>query len=385
MLTPIQKIIHRLPLALLALLLLNGCAFMPGQGPSKIYIALQEDEAQDITVDYALLDLDAPVVRHLGALPRAALSDTFSTQIKGTAPVVLGMGDRLLINIWEPSADGLFSTADKKETQIDVKVDEEGKIYIPYLGRLPVAGKNVEQVRQAIEQGLQGKAVEPQVQLILTTNGGHNIAILGDVTQPGRFDVPTSGLRLIEALAKAGGTRQPSFETEITVTRGDVSSTVWLDEVMRDQRNNVWLQPRDTVHVLHRPRSFTAFGAVRTQSHVPFKTESLSLAEALAQSGGLHDSFADAGGVFLFRFEPQDRLEQAGYARNATAFGEGIPTIYRLDFKKPQSFLMARSFMMQDKDIIYVANAPGAELRKFVTTILSPLLVSSRSLLNLEP
>ena len=53
---------------------------------------------------------------------------------------------------------------------------------------------------------------------------------------------------------------------------------------------------------------------------------------------------------------------------------DGMPRV-----NHPQAFFLAGSFLMQDKDILYVANAPGAEFRKFVTTILSPVLGTARA------
>jgi polysaccharide export outer membrane protein len=67
---------------------------------------------------------------------------------------------------------------------------------------------------------------------------------------------------------------------------------------------------------------------------------------------------------------------QAGFSCFALK-GEAA-TIYRLDLTEPEAFFLARSFMMQDKDLIYVANAPAAEFRKFVANIVAPFLGVAR-------
>lgn len=368
----------KVAMTFVCLLALEGCALLPGQGPSSIDIALLDATAAEATRDYTIINLNASTVQTLGPQIPASLSDEFSDQMRGNASIVIGIGDRMIINIWEASADGLFSTIEKKQTPIDVTVDENGNIFIPYVGQIDVVGMSVERVRQSVEAGLRGKAVEPQVQVMLTSNVGHKATIFGDVAQPGRYDIPISGLRLIEAIAQAGGAAQASFETEVTIVRGEVSGTIRLDEVMRQSSNNVWLMPRDTVQVAHKPRTFTAFGAVTSKKQIPFNAETITLVEALAQSGGLNDNLADAGGVFLFRFESPARLGSANVQVPATLVEGKAATIYRLDFNQPQSFFLAHSFMMQDKDIIYVANAPAAEFRKFVSTIISPFLGLTR-------
>lgn len=362
-------------------MLLSGCGTLPGQGPTALDIALLEDTEAVSASEFAILSLDPSVVNAVGRVPSTSVSAAFRGRIEGRSARVLGIGDHLTINVWEASQDGLFSTAERKETTIETVVDENGNIFFPYVGQISVTGMNIERVRTAVSAGLSGQAVDPQVQVTLANNEGYKLSVIGEVAEPGRFDVPVSGLRLIEAVALAGGTRQPGFETELTIVRGGTRATVRHDDVVRFAENNIWLMPRDTVQVLHKPRSFTAFGAVTSQNLQMFKTENVSLAEALAQSGGLNDNLADAGGVFLFRFESKRRLERANATLPPQSYPSGIPTIYRLDFTDPRAFFLASSFAMQDNDIIYVANAPAAEFNKFVSTILSPFLSTARSVL----
>lgn len=354
---------------------------MPSSGPSAIGSALMGESSDlGIGADFAVVPIDEIVTETLGKTVPEAFSSAFRDKISGKVSSMPSVGDHITINIWEASPDGLFSTTENKQNQVEEIVDEEGKIYIPYVGRLRVVGLTVEGVRSTIEKKLEGKAVEPQVQVVLSSNGGHKVSIVGDVGQPGRIDIPVSGLRLVEAVAQAGGSKQPSYESEVSITRiNGVSGAIRLDDAMRDPRNNVWLAPRDTVQVLHQPRSFTAFGAVTNQNQQFFKTQNVSLAEALAQSRGLNDNLADASGVFLFRFEPAERLRIAArpFAPKLMRPDGTVPTIYKLNFKEPKALFLAGSFAVRDKDMIYVANAPAAEFRKFLS-ILSPALTSAR-------
>jgi polysaccharide biosynthesis/export protein len=45
--------------------------------------------------------------------------------------------------------------------------------------------------------------------------------------------------------------------------------------------------------------------------------------------------------------------------------------IYNLDLKDPTSFFVAQSFPVNNKDVVYVSNAPAAELQKFLNVITS--------------
>jgi polysaccharide export outer membrane protein len=288
--------------------------------------------------DFVVIPLDASVVDALGFPAPVSISAKFRDPAGMASAKKSGVGNQLEISIWEPSPDGLFSTAEQKVTRMKVSVDKDGNIFMPYVGQISVAGLSTEEIRQAIATGLKGRAVDPQVQVFLENDLSRKLSVIGDVGRQALLDVPLRGLRLIEALALVGGPTYSAFETEITIVRGNISSTVRLDNIIASERNNIWLQPEDTVQVKHRPRRFTAFGAVSSQSLQPFKTESVSLIEALAQTGGLNDNLADAGGVFLFRFETAARLRGSPINLFGKDYGQRVPTIYRLDFRQPQAF-----------------------------------------------
>jgi len=59
-----------------------------------------------------------------------------------------------------------------------------------------------------------------------------------------------------------------------------------------------------------------------------------------------------------------------------------VPVVYRADLKNPATFLVAQNFPVKNKDVLYVSNAPSAELQKFLN-ILTSSIFSVSSLKNL--
>ena len=54
-----------------------------------------------------------------------------------------------------------------------------------------------------------------------------------------------------------------------------------------------------------------------------------------------------------------------------------MPVVYRIDLKNPNSFFVMQGFAVANKDLLYVSNAPAAELQKFLNVVFSiayPLL-----------
>ena len=75
--------------------------------------------------------------------------------------------------------------------------------------------------------------------------------------------------------------------------------------------------------------------------------------------------------MFIFRFEDPDAIRSADGA--ATTPEGKVPLVYQLNLKDPSSFLVAQSFPVKNKDVIYVANAPSAELQKFLNILTSSI------------
>ena len=320
---------------LITLLVLASCASLPSSGPSAY------DVHDNTAAEFLVLDLDAELVAKLGTAKRPSIPDILGTSDR---PQIgsLGVGDQLTITIWESAPDGLFSTATDKRTVIEASVTPEQTIFVPYAGKIAVNNLDVSDVRLRIAEKLQGQAVDPQVQVALTNSISQTLTVVGDVSAPGQFSIPPAGIRLIDAVALAGGASSPSFETQLTVVRDGVRATVPLDGVLAGQGNNIQMRSGDVVELQYRPRSFTAFGAVTDQNYQTFTNQDVSLAEALAQSGGLNDSLADAGGVFLFRVETVSRLQGLQRSTPLPRTPQGVPVVYRLDLSTPQAFFFGK-------------------------------------------
>ena len=74
-------------------------------------------------------------------------------------------------------------------------------------------------------------------------------------------------------------------------------------------------------------------------------------------------------GVFIFRFEDKKAMEWPGSVKT-TPEGK-VPVIYEIDLRDPSSFFVAQSFPVQNGDVLYVTNAPAAELQKFMNIVVS--------------
>jgi polysaccharide export outer membrane protein len=249
-------------------------------------------------------------------------------------------------------------------------VGSEGSIMIPFAGQIQVAGLTLQQIERAVEKKLKGLANQPQVMVRLLRNATLNVTIVGEVASSARMPLTPRGERLLDALAAAGGVKQPVSKMTLQVTRGNAVHSLPLDTIIRDPNQNILLQPGDVITAIHQPLSFTMLGAAGKNEEINFEAQGISLAQALARAGGLLDARADAAGVFVFRFEDASALDWPLKPLVTTPEGK-VAVVYRVDLKDPATFFVAQSFPIRNSDVLYVANASSVELQKFLNIIMS--------------
>ena len=358
--------------------LLTGCSYLPTIGPSAKQIQ-QASEQPDANISaIQIVDVDSLIVRQLLAQRVQKLFSETLGNDPGDSPQV-GVGDSLEVSIWEAVPATLFGgSVDAKGTLNtsratvfpDQVVTRIGTINIPFAGLVNVKNRSLQQIEKEIADRLRGKANQPQVQVRSVSNVSSNVTVVGEVNRSVRVPITPYGERLLDALAAAGGAKQSTDKITIQVTRGDTVQALPLATVIRDPRQNVPLLPGDVVTALFQPLSFTAMGATGKNEEINFEGQGISLAQALARSGGLVDSRSNAQGVFIFRFESQNALNWPRQPAIATVEGQ-VPVVYRIDLLNPTSFFVMQSFPIQNRDILYVANAPVAELQKFLNVVFS--------------
>jgi len=361
--------------ALAGAALVAGCSTLPSSGPTagQINAALQKNNQTGFTI----VDIDPTIAAELavGAAPASTLGSLARTGRVDT----LGPGDILEVNVYEVGVTlftgaetssgqgGTFNPSARGTTLDNVIVDGAGNIQLPYIGRINVAGKTTAEVQRLIERGLRGLSQRPQALVSVKDNAYNVYYVSGDVRQPGRLPLRLPQERLLDALARAGGTTNQPDDMVVRITRDGQSAEARLSAVDAASPQNVALLPGDRVELFNRPRTFLVFGSTDKVSQVAFGANELSMAEALARIGGPSDRIADPSAVYLFRYTAPT-AEQPG----------GKPIIYRLNMMRPDSYFLSQRIAMTDKDVIYIAsaasNAPG-RLATILAQLFSPLLI----------
>jgi polysaccharide export outer membrane protein len=377
-----RHIERRIPVLLALCLGLAGCSGFGASGPSAATIS----KAGERTVAQSairVVDLDEMVARQVSAT--SSLS-SFSNSFESVRPVgsVLGPGDLVDVTIWEAPPAVLYgansgelrtatasTTTARSTTLPEQMIDGSGRLSIPFAGAVVAAGRTPREVEQIVAAQLIGKANQPQVIVRLVRNATANVTVVGEVTNSTRLPLSPKGERLLDAVAAAGGVRQPVGKTMIQVSRAGRVVAMPLEAVIKDPVQNIVLAADDVVTAYYQPFSFTALGAVNNNAEIPFEATGLTLAQALGRIGGLNDDRANARGVFIFRLENPSALGQRLPEGAALTPDGKIPVIYRVDLKNPASFFVAQGFPIRNRDVLYVSNAPVTDLQKFMNIVSS--------------
>ena len=229
---------------------------------------------------------------------------------------------------------------------------------------------------QEIVDRIKNRAIDPQAVVALVTQNSSLITVIGEINSSttasptGRVVPQPSGERLLDVITRAGGLRDQGQDTWVVLERQGRRASVPFGSLIYEPGNNIWAWPNDTIYLYKEPQTFLAFGATGLQGQFPFSAGAASsawrmtLAEAVAASGGLLDLVADPGSVFLYRREPRDLAEKLGVDCSKMD-GPTVPIVYGVSFADPAGYFLATRVQMRNKDIIFAANAQQVEITKF--------------------
>jgi polysaccharide export outer membrane protein len=359
---------------LLSMLLLvvaaGGCALMPVSGPSSWDVWAGQHDPKNLP--YAFVRITPKVADVLGkAAPRLVAEFPDRSRPKD---VVFGIGDVVAVTIFEASSGGLFIPAEAGVrpgnfiTIPSQAVDVNGNITIPYAGAIRARGRTAAEIQQAIVDALKDRAIEPQAVVSLADQRTSLITVLGDVGRAGRLPAQLSAERILDTIARAGGTAGPGPDEWVMLERNGRRALSPFGALIYEPANNIYIHANDIIYVYREPQTYLTFGALGQQQQIPFGTWRITLAEAVAKAGGLVDGAADPASVFLYRGETRDVAEAIGI--DVSKFqGPIIPVIYNINFRNPASYFLATTFEIRNKDVIYVSNSVSTEASKFLNYI----------------
>jgi protein involved in polysaccharide export with SLBB domain len=190
---------------------------------------------------------------------------------------VLGPGDSLEIDLWGGVSQRMYRT-----------VDREGRVSLPEAGPLLVSGRNLGDVQLAVQQVLRTEYRDVSADVSLAKLRTVRVYVVGDVTQPGAYDISSLSTPL-NALFVAGGVTPRGSLRALKHYRGKqlVEEVDAYDLLLHGVRSDMHrLENGDTLLVPSLGPQVTVDGMVRRPAVYELHGES-SLADVLELAGGI--------------------------------------------------------------------------------------------------
>jgi polysaccharide biosynthesis/export protein len=141
-----------------------------------------------------------------------------------------------------------------RDLSADVIVRPDGRISLPLINDVDVAGLTPEQVRTRVVESAKRYVDEPTATVVVRQINSRKVFITGNVERPGTFNLLRS-TTVLQLIALAGGLKEFAKAADIVVVRNDSGRQMTFpfnyDDLKRQKNlaQNIVLKPGDTVIV----------------------------------------------------------------------------------------------------------------------------------------
>src|SRR3954471_6816374 len=188
---------------------------------------------------------------------------------------------------------------DEAELSQTYRVDSDGTITFPYIGRIPAAGSTLSALQDRLRSRLaEGYIKNPQVRVEVESYKSQSVMVSGEVRSPGKFSM-TGQMTVLEALAQAGSPTS-SASSELTIAHvkkpgsegsdAELTRVNWKD-LQLGKGTDVALQDGDILNI---PKAQTFFITGQIRNSGSFVLEpGTTVQQAIAMAGGLTERGSD--------------------------------------------------------------------------------------------
>ena len=324
---------------------------------------------------------------------------------------MIGVGDVLTLNMQlkESLGDVLNGLIASQNSQRGYRVQDDGSVSIPDIGRVVIGGLTLQEAESAVYQRLLAAGVAPSFSIEITEFNSQKISISGNVISPGILPLTLQPLYLDDAIYDSGGfaISDASFIIVRLYRNGSIYQIFGPEIYNQSDTNRILLKDGDTIVVnasveydrilgLRQEARAKRLGELVAQTRTQTNSASSLLSrmnngsiareyvyiigEVLQQSrytlpfehkAVLADALLESsGGVSSLTGNPQQIyvLRGGGDLENFAPI-----TALHLDAKNAANFLLATRLELRPKDVVFVGTQPITNWNRMINQIIPSL------------
>lgn len=339
-------------LLLIALSLLAACS-LPRGGPLQNEV-LRAQQNADKPKDYAVYNVDKSLLPVIAGWP---LTGPYRPRgwiaHRGSGgDTLIRPGDLINVTIWDSQDNSLLTPATEKLVNLEgIEVSAGGLIFLPYLGRVQVAGRTAESARLLIQRRLEDIVAAAQVQLSVIEGQQSSVSLVSGVAKPGTYPIMSRNYTLMELIAAGGGISPDLRNPQVNLVRDRNTYQISARKLYASPQFDTVLHGGDKVVVTRDERYFRALGAALTESLVYFEGDQVTALDALSMMGGLADSRANPKGILVLRdYNPK----HAGPGRKGPTHAR---VVFVIDLTTADGLFSAGKFRINPGDTVLVTES----------------------------
>ncbi len=346
----------------LMLAALAGCS-MPRGAALQGEVLRGTDDPQS---GFQVVEVTRATLADLDRWPAAQAATGQRWPTTGASPVArtIRAGDVLTVTVWDSQSDSLLTNGEQRAvTMADVPVSSSGRVFVPYVGEVRLAGLSVEQARREVQAQLGAIVPDGQVQLALTSGASNTIDVVTGVARPGRVQMPEISPTILSVLAESGGIAPALRNPVVRLNRAGVAYSIAARDLFGNPAHDIQLRGGDRILVEEDQRSFTVAGATGEQQVVYFERDRITALEAISNSGGLSVTRANLRGVLVLRTYGSEAIRPSGLAPQQPE------VIFTLDLSSADGLFAAQRFLIQPGDVVLATESPVPLFGQAVTLL----------------
>ncbi|MFC3653476.1 polysaccharide biosynthesis/export family protein [Dyella humi] len=345
--------------AVLTTLALSGCAALPGQhmassGPEKDHVQMVQ-----ITPEW-LQSQPAPEEK------------TIPPELLSYQPEAyrIGPGDMLYITVWDHPELTAPAGAQQQTSANSRLVRSDGTLFYPYVGTVKASGMTVDELRQELTSRLTKFVPKPQVDVAVTSYGSQLITLQGAFSKTDPQQATTVPLTLAQAIGTAGIDLAHADMSDLVLSRDGRDYHLDLNTLSKTAEQRIYLKPGDRLLLTYNDtKEVYVLGEVLRPQALVFRTDDMSLTQALGRVGGLNPVTSSSKSVYVIR--------------GVKDLAHNPATVYHLNARSPEAYVLADNFHVRAGDVVWVGAAAITQWSRFLSQLV-PLssLVTSAAVAN---